>query len=149
MTKEIEKEGKPARRRTIKPLGVPTDKLEVTNQQANMHYVWVNLEDLTLQAFEEAGYEYVMKDDPERVSSADMTGTAGGIDSRYIKTVSRGGQKQCLMRIPTDEWERQQKLRDEAAMEPLETVLSGGGYQFDGSYVKQAKVTSSKGRGSG
>lgn len=149
MNKEVEREGKPQRRRVIKPLGIPTDKLEVTNQQANMHYVWVNLDDLTLQSFEEAGYEYVTKDDPERVGSADMTGTAGGIDSRYIKTVSRNGQKQCLMRIPQDEWERQQKLRNETAMEPLDAIRNEGGYQFDGSYVKQSKVSSSLGRKTG
>ncbi len=145
MSKEVEKEGKPERKKAIKPLGVPTDKLEVRNQQANMHYVWVNHDDLTLQAFEDAGYEYVTKDDPERVSSADMTGTGGGIDSRYVKTVSRNGQKQCLMRITLDEWNRQQALRDEASMSPLEDIQSGGGYQFDGSYVKQSKVTTVRG----
>jgi hypothetical protein len=129
----VEEKGKPQRRKTIVPLGVPVDKLAVQNEQAGMHYVWVYEPDLV--TYLDAGYEHVKDGDPERVAGTDMTGTSGGVGSTISKIVNRyNGARQFLMRIPTDEWERQQELRNREAKAPLEAIRDGEAYQFKGSY---------------
>lgn len=126
--------GKPERKRVHKTLGVPTDKLEVRNQQAGLHYVWVNDSGMDLQTYEDAGYSFVDTNGPERVAVGDMTESSGGVGSKISKIVNRDGTKAFLMCIPTDEWERQQAERNREARAPLEAIRDGDAYSFSGSY---------------
>jgi hypothetical protein len=133
-----EKQGKPERKKTIIPLGVPVDKLDVQNKQAGMHYYWANEPDLGM--YLDAGYEHVNQGDPERVAGTDLTGTSGGLGSAISKVVNRyDGSRAFLMRIPVDEWERQQELRNKEGRAPVEAIMNDEAYQFKGSYAPNKK----------
>lgn len=130
---KVETKGKPERKKPIRPLGVPVDKLEVTNKQAGMHYCWVNETDVHL--YIDAGYEHVSRDDPERIASSDMTGTSGGVGSTVSKIVDRNGRRDFLMRISEEDWKAQQELRNVESEAPVRQILEGDGYSFKGSYT--------------
>lgn len=133
MSRIEETKAKPERKKAARPLGVPADKLEVRNKQGGLHYAWCMERDL--QAFLDATYEHVREGDPERVASSDMTGSAGGVGTVISTGVNRDGTRAFLMKLPLEEYEHQQELRNKESRVPLDAIQRGDDlYQFKGSY---------------
>lgn len=148
---EVKRDTKPERRSTRKRFGVPSDKSEVHNKHADYHYVWLNDVGNTINEAVAGGYEHVLKTDPERVVSGDVTSnTAGGdIGSRVCQVVDRNGTVAFLMRIPNELWEEDQELRDEDSRRPLEDLDREDGRPSDLDdkfYVKRYNAKQTVGR---
>lgn len=148
---EVKQDTKPPRRKTRKPFGVTRDKSQVSNKRADFHYVWLNDVGNTIGEAIEGGYEHVLKTDPERVVSGDVTGnTAGGsVDSRVSQIVSRDGTVAFLMRIPMDFYVEDQRERDKDSRKPLEDLDKARGRPSEldeNFYVKKSKAVTTNAR---
>lgn len=142
---------RPERRKPFRQFGRAEDKSEVLNKHADYHYVWMNDSGNTLALAEESGYEYVLRSDPERVVSGDVTSnTKGGdITNRVCQVVDRSGTLAFLMRIPLEIWSEQQQQRDRDAVAPMRQLDSSKGKPQDvddNFYVKSFNPTQSIGR---
>lgn len=143
---ENKRDTKPERRKTRKQFGVAEDKSEVANKHPDFHYVWLNDVGNTIQEALDCGYEHVLKTDPERVVSGDITSNTPGatVDSNVSKVVSRDGIIAFLMRIPNEFWEEDQQERDKQSRKPLEDLDKARGRPSDideNFYVKKSKAT--------
>jgi hypothetical protein len=133
-TERNAKPSKPSRRRLV---GTPRNKLEVENQQPGFVYFWINDNGSELSDHIEAGYEFVLKTDPEKASADGMTGPSESVDTKVSKIVDRHGLKAFLMRIPQEFFAEDEAARSANQHEILEQIESGGISEFDGSYKKK------------
>lgn len=123
--------------------GMPTDKLEVRNRQAGMHYTWI-VDDKKgrIEEFLESGYTHVLKSDPEVTSAGDMTSLGdNSVDSRVSKVVNSDGTIAYLLRIPEETYKEHQAWRDKQSREPLDQIASGRNIEAEGLYHVGARFS--------